>query len=118
MNMQITKNKNTYAANSLQKRVARIEGILQKLLQMSTNAELAGNSQAKIENGKQNDSLSDLILSAASNNSASNPFKPTIFHAKNLINNDGSKNNNIVLSRGQIIAELALVITRASQRNF
>jgi uncharacterized FlgJ-related protein len=116
MNMQITKNKNSYTDNSLKKRIVRLEKALQHLLQMSINGSQA-DPLAKVENNKQNDLISDLISSATSNNAAINATQPTYFPVKNSINNSGSGKNNLALSRGQIIAELALAITRAGRRN-
>lgn len=109
MNTQITKNKNTSANNSLQNRVLRLEKMLGQLLQPANGLQP--------ENTEQNDQLSDLILSAGANNSPVNVFQSTILPVKNSIDNSGSGSNNIALSRSQIIAELALAITRASQRN-
>jgi len=117
MNMQITKNKNTYTDNSLKNRILRLERMLQQLLQMSINGGQTDNSAIKIENNKQNELISDLISSSTSRNVPASTTQPAFFPTKNSINNSLSNKNNISLSRGQVIAELALAIARASRRN-
>lgn len=117
MNMQITKNKNTYTDNSLKNRILHLERMLQQLLQMSINGGQTDNSAIKIENNKQNELISDLISSSTSRNVPASTTQPAFFPTKNSINNSLSNKNNISLSRGQIIAELALAIARASRRN-
>ncbi len=117
MNTKITKNKNASTDSSLKKRIYRLETMLQQLLQLSVNGALADNSLIKADNSKQNEMLSSLILRPASDSSDDNTLQSTIFSIKNSINNNMSDKNNLALSRGQVIAELALAITRFSQRN-
>ena len=116
MNMKITKNKSSYTDNSLKNRIVRLEKVLQQILHMSINGSQT-NPLVKTGNSEKNDLISDLISSATSNNATINATNPTYFPVKNHINNSGSGKNNITLSRGQIIAELALAIARASKRN-
>lgn len=111
MNVEITKYKNNPSVKILANRISRLENILLQLGNSTQNT-----SQATKNTLGTGDSLSELILSSADSgqlggvNQANTPtIKPK--------NTAKTGRDNLLLSKGQIIAELAAAIARASGRN-
>lgn len=117
MNIEITKYKNTSSADALKNRLLRLEKILQQLMQLSGNTTQNNESIVNMDNNGQGNLLADLALSSRNISQSSNINKSTAFSIKPEANIPKSGRNNLLLSHGQIIAELASAIARASQRN-
>jgi hypothetical protein len=113
MNIKITKLKNISSANTLTNRLARLEKILQQLLQSSEDAT---KKTSDFSAGGQQNSFADLLTSSFGSGkikSINQSTAPTI-RAGNIAKTGRS---NLLLSQGQIVAELAAAVARASRRN-
>ena len=120
MNMEITKSKSDSSADALKNRLARLEKILQQLMQSSGNStknipQLTG-SIAEIGDNGQGNLLAGLSLSPLGGERTGNNNQPAIPNIR-VGNIAKTGRNSLLLSQGQIIAELASVIAHASRRN-
>jgi hypothetical protein len=118
MNIEITKSKNTPSSDTLNNRLLRLEKILQQLQQLSGNTAKNNNTDSigRINNNNdlQRKLFADLVLSSAKDSTIN---QESLTNIKSTANTQKLANNRLVLSRGQIIAELALAIARAGRRN-
>ena len=115
MSKEITKNKNVSSVDLLKNRLLRLERVLQQLLQSSVNGTQNNLPGVNINDSNQENYLTKLAMPSVSN--PNNVNQPTVFTIKPTLNNQKSGKNSLILSQGQIIAELASAIARASQRN-
>ncbi len=109
MNLDITKSKNAISANSLEARLARLEGIFQQLLQVADNKQQNILPKDGLEAG-----LLARIAAMPANRSQQTPIMTTVSGG---ISGKKSSKNNLLLSQAQMVAELAAAILRANQRN-
>lgn len=110
MNMEITKSKNNNSANNLIKRLARLEMILARLQEES--AGVARNAR-DIEQGGEFTALTSFSAKSMRISKANQ----SVIKAIGATTIPRNNRKNLLLSQGQIIAELALLMARANQRN-
>ena len=112
MNIEITKSKNDYSADAVKNRLIYIEKILQQLMQSMGNEIQNNNNNGAGANilEKLSFSSSGMKRIAKLNETVTIPTQFPIY-----INNN--KKNNMLLSRGQMVAELAAAIMLANKRN-
>ena len=113
MNIETIKSKNNYSSDAVKNRLIRIEKILQQLTQSLGN-EVKNN----VNTAKDNNLLENLSLPYVKaeqigdlNRTVTNPRQMPAIQQKD-------NKNSLLLSRGQVMAELAMAIMRANQRNF
>lgn len=121
MNTQITKPKNVVTADTVENRLAKLEKAMSIIAQLTDNNKQ--NNSAQGESIAQPNFLAQLEkLSTATivgGQIAGNylGINPNNGSGNSSGQNNKSSNNNILLSQGQIIAELAAAILKANQRN-
>ncbi len=118
MSIEITKSKNTPSSDTLNNSLLRLEKILQQLQQISENTAKNNNTDS-IGRIKNNSDLQRRLFAglALSQTRPSTINRESLTNIKSTASMQKSANNGLVLSRGQIIAELALAIAHVGQRN-
>lgn len=117
MNMKITKYKNISSADALKNRLLRLEKILHQLMQSSGNNPQNNPPIVNMDNNGQGNLLANLALSSGAVPQSANINKSTVFSIRPEENTPKFGRNSLLLSHGQIIAELASAIARSSRRN-
>ena len=112
--IEITKSKNISSSDSLQNRLLRLEKILQQLVQS-----LGKNGQFNLPdiNTLIANNVQSNLFTLINHPKEDNINQVTVTAINSVINRQKTSKNNLLLSNGQMVAELALAIARASQRN-
>lgn len=112
MSSKFIESKSDYSTDAVNNRLTRLEKILEKLTLMF------GYSQDNITNNQVDNPINrDFSIPLIKGNS-NNLHKAVTMGGHTPLISQKSNKNNLLLSRGQVIAEIAAAILRANQRNF
>ena len=112
MNMEIINSKNNYQPDAVNNRLISIEKTLQQIMQS-----LGSNTQNSTIIDKSSDFLKNLSLSPMKIGKMADLNRTVTNHTKMSDAQQKSNKNNLLLSHGQMVAELAMAIMRANGRN-